>query len=781
MIRMLRNKNFYIIFLSDACLVIASLYVSFLLRFEFQIPSGQRDIMISLLPFVFVVKMATFIFFQLYGGLWRYTNLSDLLNVAKAVATSSALLMLTLLAVFHFQGYPRSVFILDSLLTFIFIGGIRAGIRLYFLQNSNIEIFPLLAGMMKARERNVLIVRLGSFFVDAGLVVLALYLSYAIRFEFEIPRQYFLTMLQVLPSVFIVKMGTFVFFRMYQGMRRYTSLVDLLVILKACIVSTVGSMIIVLVLFHFQGYPRSVFVIDWGITLLFVGGIRVAIRLYLSRNKNGNQVLSLFKKKPLKKRLLIIGAGDSGEKMLREILDNSVIKLEPVGFLDDNVEKQERTIHGVKVLGRIDQIELFQPLFDEILIAIPSATGLQMRRIVELCEKTGKRFRTIPSIEELINGKVSIATVRDVTLQDLLGREEVHLNKEDICRYLYEKRVLVTGAGGSIGSELVRQVSRFQPQAVALVEMSEFNLFRMQMECLQRFNQVKTSAFLADIRDRDSLHRVFQTFQPQVVFHTAAYKHVPIQELHPWEAVRNNVLGTRNLVQISKEFDIEKFVLVSTDKAVRPTNVMGATKRVAEKLVVCANGNSDSRFIVVRFGNVLGSSGSVIPTFQEQISRGGPVTVTHPDVTRYFMSIPEAALLILEAGSMGQGGEIFLLDMGKPVRIVDLAKDIIRFHGYQPDQDIEIRYIGLRPGEKLYEELITQGEGIVETRHEKIMVLRGNGYNLPVLQEQIDALLQVARTFDEVKIKHQLQKIVPDYTPEFKMFSCNSMENVVNI
>jgi FlaA1/EpsC-like NDP-sugar epimerase len=470
---------------------------------------------------------------------------------------------------------------------------------------------------------------------------------------------------------------------------------------------------------------------------------------------------------------LIIGAGYAGEKVLREILDNPTLHFIPAGLLDDESGKVGRTIHGVKVLGTVDQIDSFRTLFDEILIALPSTSGHQMRRIVAACKKTGKRFRTIPSIGELIDGRVSVKTVRDVTLEDLLGREEVKLDIDEISRYLHGKRVLITGAGGSIGSELVRQVSRFHPEALALVEMSEFNLFRVQMECRQRFAYVKISDFLVDIRNQESLQRIFKVFRPQVVFHTAAYKHVPLQELHPWEAVRNNVLGTRNLVQVVLEggHTVERFVLVSTDKAVRPTNVMGATKRIAEMLTLGANRKSPGQFMVVRFGNVIGSSGSVIPTFQDQIARGGPVTVTHPKVTRYFMSIPEAAQLILEAGSMGAGGETFILDMGKPVQIAGLAQDLIRLHGYEPGRDIAIQYIGLRPGEKLYEEFITEGEGIIKTKHEKILVLRGNGHNWDVLQHQVDELLEVACTCDGVKIKLKLQEIVPEYNPELGRFS----------
>jgi FlaA1/EpsC-like NDP-sugar epimerase len=355
--------------------------------------------------------------------------------------------------------------------------------------------------------------------------------------------------------------------------------------------------------------------------------------------------------------------------------------------------------------------------------------------------------------------------IREVRLEDLLGREEVLLDREGIARSLRGRRVLVTGAGGSIGSELVSQICRYEPEAIGLLDFSEFNLFRIEMACRQHCESIRIQTLLVDIRDRMALHRALTSFRPEVIFHAAAYKHVPLQELHPRETIRNNILGTRNMLEEANSCGAERFVLVSTDKAVRPTNVMGASKRVAEMLLEAMNGGG-ARFLAVRFGNVLGSSGSVIPLFQEQIAHGQPVTVTHPDVTRYFMSIPEAAQLILQAGAMGEGGEIFILDMGKPVKIADMARDLIRLHGLEPETDIPIHYIGLRLGEKLYEELITEGEGILATRHEKIRVLRANHHERAAMDTLIDELLTIAETCDETAIKRKLQEIVPDYTPQ---------------
>jgi len=603
------------------------------------------------------------------------------------------------------------------------------------------------------------------FVIDILLVMSSWWLAFGIRMDFVIPEHYNQALRQLMPLIILIKMAIFFSFSLYQGMWRFTSLFDLVNVVKAVTISTLLLILFVMVLHRFEGYPRSVFIIDFGLCLIFIGGFRASIRMFYTRH-SGMSFFPTLSNVSTSKRLLIIGAGSTGERVLREIRDNPSLKLQPVGFLDDNPLKQGKTIHGVAVMGRVAQIDSFVELFDEILIAIPKTSQENMRRIVSSCESTGRRFRTVPAISELIDGRISVKALRDVTLQDLMGREEVHLNKTEISRYIHEKRVLITGAGGSIGSELVRQVSRFHPRRLGLMEISEINLFRVEMECRQRFGYMDVESFLGDIRDKDALAHVFQIFQPEVVFHAAAYKHVPMQEQHPWEAVINNIQGTFNLVNIAREHQVERFVLVSTDKAVRPTNVMGASKRVAEQLVLCANVHANSQFMVVRFGNVMGSSGSVIPIFQDQIARGGPVTVTHPEVTRFFMSIPEAAQLILQAGAMGEGGEIFILDMGHAVRIVDLAQDLIRLHGYEPHRDIEIQYTGLRPGEKLYEELITEGEGIVETQHEKILVLRGQVDQMDHIHAKIDKIIGVAKTYDPQAIKKALKSVVSEYQPE---------------
>ena len=603
--------------------------------------------------------------------------------------------------------------------------------------------------------------------LDSVLVVACFFLAYLFRFEFTIPDEALAAMSSTLPFVLPVKLCCFFFFKLYKGMYRYTSMVDLIQVLKAVFTSSLLIILSVLMIYRFVGYPRSVFIIDGFMTFLAIGGVRVAIRIFFAR-REGMKVLPALKKEGSKnKKLLIIGAGDAGEKVIREIWDNPGLRFKAVGLLDDDTDKLGKTIHGIPVLGTTNDIMGFTDAFDEILIAVPSGKGAEMRRIVEQCKDTAKPFKTIPGIGELINGMVSVKAMRDVNLVDLLGREEVHIDHEQIKDYLYQKRILVTGAGGTIGGELIRQVSRFQPAALGMLDMSELNLFQMEMECHERFSHLDTPSFLVDIRDRRNIERVFKEFRPQVIFHAAAYKHVPLQERNPWEAVYNNVLGSRNLLECALENDVHRFVIVSTDKAVRPTNVMGATKRVTEMLMGCYKHRSDNCLMAVRFGNVVGSSGSAIPVFREQIARGGPVTVTHPEMTRYFMSISEAAQLILQAGSMGEGGEIFILEMGQPHRILDMVHDLIRLHGFEPDQDIPIKFIGLRPGEKLYEELISEGEGIVNTHHKKIMVLHANQYKCDLLNTQVDELLSIARTYDARAIKQKLKEIVPEYTPQF--------------
>lgn len=611
--------------------------------------------------------------------------------------------------------------------------------------------------------------------VDGLCVTAAYLLAYLLRFEGEIPPVWWETMKSSLPYILPFKLAFFYFFGLYKGMWRYTSLFDLFNVFKATLISSISIILAILFIYRFQGFPRSVFIMDWILTFIFISGIRVAIRLLLfEKEKHLSSALQLSASPSLKmksrKRLLIIGAGDSGEKILREIRDNPRLNYEVIGFLDDDPRKKGMRIHGVPVLGPVPKIHklAYQAEMDEILIALPSASAKEMRRIIEACEATGLKSRTTPGIGELIDGRISFKTIREVSFEDLLGRDPIELDMKRIGAYLTDKVVFVSGAGGSIGSELCRQILQFQPKNLILFDKTENSLFHIEMEFRQRDSKAPITPILGDVRYKTYLNRLFSDYRPQVVFHAAAYKHVPIVELNSWEAIYNNVMGSRNIVEASYQFGSERFIMVSTDKAVRPANVMGATKRVAEMITSCYASDS-SRFLSVRFGNVIGSEGSVVHLFKKQIERFGPVTVTHPEITRYFMTIPEACKLILQAGAMGEGGEIFILDMGTPIKILDMARDLIRRSGFKPDADIEIKFIGLRPGEKLHEELITEGEGIVRTPHEKIFVLKGNTCDSRWLNSEIEELITLAQEQDADGIKSKLKEIVPEYIPY-----CNS-------
>ncbi|NLA75452.1 MAG: polysaccharide biosynthesis protein, partial [Deltaproteobacteria bacterium] len=507
---------------------------------------------------------------------------------------------------------------------------------------------------------------------------------------------------------------------------------------------------------------------------------RVVIRLYYwigagdesAGVRSINFLKALVKTDRKGKRIIIIGAGDCAEKISREIYDNPSLGYRIMGYIDDDPQKKSRHIHGIPVLGNRNEIKYYAEQLNaqELLIAMPSIAAKDMREIVKLCEKSNVPYKTVPGMGELINGKVIIRAIRDVSYNDLIGREPVKLDEKKIGAYLNGKRVLITGAGGSIGSELCRQVCRFSPESLVLYERAESPLYEIDLELKERFQNVKIIPRLADVTDAVKLEKAFNETMPEVVFHAAAYKHVPMLEYNPWEAVGNNILGTKNVIAAANNAKVERFVFVSTDKAVRPANVMGASKRVAELMIQAQNGCNltGTKFITVRFGNVAGSVGSVIPLFKRQIEKGGPVTVTHPEITRFFMTIPEACQLILQAGSMGNGGEIFILDMGVPIKIAEMAEDLIRLSGFEPHRDIDIKYIGLRPGEKLYEELITVGEGIVSTEHEKIMVLKGTACDLPLLNGRLEHMKSLMINHDGKGIRLALKEILPEYIEQEK-------------
>lgn len=609
--------------------------------------------------------------------------------------------------------------------------------------------------------------------LDTVLFALALTAAYFLRFEFA-PEQYYVQQLyNALLWVVPLKIVIFLLFGIYRGMWRYTSVRDFWKLAQACIVATLFVMTIILIVYRFAGFSRAVFVLDGGLTFLLTGGLRMTIRTYFASRSHvegpGDSVRPRHRK-----RVLIIGAGATGEKILREIFDNYGLHYNVRGLVDDDANKLGRTIHGVPVKGSVRKLSemVDKEHIEEVLVAVPSASGDQMRRIVEACKDCGVPYKTMPGIGEIIDGRVSVKALRDVRYEDLLGRRPAELDTTGIRGYLEGKTVLITGCGGSIGSELCRQVVKYGPERLVLVDSGEANLFHIQMELQYETSYAHGHGVLGHVQDRTLMASVFEKFRPQVVFHAAAYKHVPLLEKNPWEAVTNNILGSRTVMELAVEHGVERFVLVSTDKAVRPTNVMGASKRVAELLLQTSQGN-DTRLMAVRFGNVVGSSGSVVPLFRRQIEQGGPVTVTHPEINRYFMTIPEAAQMILQAGAMGEGGEIFILRMGTPVKIAEMARDLIRLSGKEPNRDIKIVFTGLREGEKLYEELITVGEGIVPTGHKKIMVLRNYGnYRDTILDyskwldSELRLLSEMAARYDAQAIRKKLQEIIPEYTPQ---------------
>ena len=635
---------------------------------------------------------------------------------------------------------------------------------------------------------------------DVAIIVVCNFLAYMARFEGDVFREMG-HILGFLPFLILIKNPVFYCFGLYRGMWRYTSIEDLLNIAKAVAVSSGVIMMSFLYLNRFTGFSRSVFFMDGVFTFLLVCAHRGTIR-YLLQHKEILSFLYQDDDKKRKKRLLLICAGAAAEKVIREIMDNSSVAYQVVGMVDDDPQKYGLKIHGIPVVGTIAQLEecIARTRAEELLIAVASSTGEQMRQMIAACQKSKTKFKVLPSMGEIIKGKLSVSNMRDISYRDLLGRPVVHLDQQEIGGYLTGRTVMVTGAGGSIGSELCRQIIAFEPKRIILLDSGEENLYKIQMEFHHEHQFHNYVPVLGKIQNRDLLNNLFCQYAPSVVFHAAAYKHVPLIESNPWEAIFNNVFAVRNLIETAIHHKTERFVLVSTDKAVRPTNVMGASKRLTELLMlaycreqwdeslgqdqkklllncksaekVCPACNChNTTFMAVRFGNVLGSSGSVIPLFKRQIEKGGPVTVTDPEMTRYFMSIQEAAQLILQAGAMGTGGEIFILKMGRPVKIADLARDLIKLLGYEPETDIKISYTGLRPGEKLYEELITEGEGIVPTKHEKIMVLRGDGRPYQDMEELLSELARKAKAHDAQGIKETLKKIIPEYVPDLNATS----------
>lgn len=603
-----------------------------------------------------------------------------------------------------------------------------------------------------------------AFVHDLVMVPTAWFGAYWLRFNLEsLPAPHLAMALKLLPVVWVTQVALFWLFGLYRGVWRFASIPDLMRILKAVAAGLLIAATAGFLLTRLENVPRSVFVLDGILLVLLLGGPRFlyrwwkdqhAYRWLNDRNLTGNGA----------KRALIIGAGHAGELLIRDMLRNPQGPYRPIAIADDNSRMLQREIHGVRVIGCCDQIPelVVKNEIDLVLIALPLATTKEVRRIVELCERADKPFRILPRMQDLVTGQVGVKDLREVRIEDLLGREPVQLDWQAIARSSRGKTILVTGGGGSIGAEFCRQIARLEPKLLVVFERSEYNLYAIERELKERFPGLALVAVLGDVGDQVAVEKAFRSHAPEVVFHAAAYKHVPLLEGQVRAAVVNNVFGTHVVAECAHRHDCQAFVLISSDKAVNPGNVMGATKRVAEMICQAFSTRSPTRFITVRFGNVLGSSGSVIPLFQEQIARGGPVTVTHPEMTRYFMTIPEACQLILQASVIGTGGEIFVLDMGEPVRIAYLAEQMIQLSGRSTCDDIEIVYTGLRPGEKLHEELFHGAEPSKVTAHPKILLADSRALNTSVLERALAHLGDACHKADDRRIVELLLNLVPE-------------------
>ncbi len=597
-----------------------------------------------------------------------------------------------------------------------------------------------------------------AFFHDLLMVPVAWLGAYWLRFNLEMPPEEFVVAAVIaLPLVVPVQAAVFWLFGLYRGVWRFASLPDLMRILKAVVFGSVLCLVLMFVLFRLQDVPRTVPLLFVLLQLLLLAGPRLLYRWRKDRRLDlgGGQ------------RVLVVGAGSAGEMLVRDMLRDPLRLYRPVAFVDDLPRRQGAEIHGIAVMGQCERIPevVAEYAIDVVVLAIPSASSPQMRRLVELCERSGAPFRTVPRLRSLMSGQVSVNQLKAVSIEDLLGRDPVRLDWEGIRGGLRGQVILVTGGGGSIGSELCRQIARLEPGRLVVYENSEFNLYAIEEELRSVFPDLDLRAHLGDVSDVAAVEHLFASQRPQRVFHAAAYKHVPMLESQVREALRVNVMGTRAVADAAQRHGCTEFVLISTDKAVNPGNVMGASKRLAELYCQCMDASARTRYITVRFGNVLGSAGSVVPLFRRQIDRGGPVTVTHPDMERYFMTIPEACQLIMQAGVLGEGGEIFVLEMGEPVKIRYLAEQMICLSGRDP-ADIPIDYIGLRPGEKLYEELFYQDEGLTPTRHERIRVARHRVMDSEMLRRGLEEMARQLATYENEALMMQLGRLVPEWQTE---------------
>lgn len=608
--------------------------------------------------------------------------------------------------------------------------------------------------------------------IDAVCVFFSYWIAFILRYENHVPFLDVRSFQTSIPWITMICLAVFALFRFYSTMWQFASLDELLQIFfgttAACLLVTILGYTVFPVVFssdtiRIYRFPNGVYVTGWVLTLFFIGAYRFGFRLAhrsiskRSAERDENDEFS---------RVMVIGAGEMGSMIIKDLKSSPRSRGIPVVAVDDDKKKRNTRIHGVKVAGGRESIQKLADRYrvDQIILAIATATNRDKHEILRTCAATGCKLKTVPALYEILEGNADPHKVRDVNIVDLLGRDEINLDVQKISGYLKNRTILVTGGGGSIGSELCRQIAIFNPKKLVVFDIYENNAYNLQNELLRRFPKLEMDVVIGSVRDKNRIRSVFATYHPDVVFHAAAHKHVPLMELSPGEAVKNNVFGTLNVAQACDEFEVKRMVLISTDKAVNPTNIMGATKRICELIVQYYSRHSKTGFVAVRFGNVLGSSGSVIPLFMRQIEEGGPVTVTDPKIVRFFMTIPEASRLVIQAGGMAKGGEIFVLDMGQPVKIADLAKNLIRLSGLKPDEDIKIKYTGLRPGEKLYEELLLDCEGgCQKTSHELIYIGTPIPFDENTFLSQLEGLRKVAGV-DNPRMMELVHGLVPTYS-----------------
>ena len=599
--------------------------------------------------------------------------------------------------------------------------------------------------------------------LDVLCIVLAGYIALLLRFNGPIPNMYFNNLTVMLVPIIVCGLITFYYFKLYHSLWQFASISELKNILCATVIDSLLNICILEL--SGKDLPRSSYFIYFMLLTMFIGGGRFTYRLL--RMKKRQTAFGLVKERRELEKVMIVGAGLAGEKVYREIVNSSEVYKQVMCFIDDAPSKWGRTVHGVIIYGGRDKIIKAAEKFgiEEILVAIPSADKKELANILNICKETKCKIKRLPGIYQLLNGDISIGDFKEVEVQDLLGRDPIEVNLEDIMGYVTDKVVMVTGGGGSIGSELCRQIAANKPKQLIIVDIYENNAYDIQQELKHKLPELDLVVLIASVRNTHRMNSIFETYRPDIVYHAAAHKHVPLMEDSPNEAIKNNVFGTYKTVKAADKYGVQRFVLISTDKAVNPTNIMGASKRICEMIIQMMNNHSKTDFVAVRFGNVLGSNGSVIPLFKKQIEQGGPVTVTHPEIIRYFMTIPEAVSLVLQAGALAKGGEIFVLDMGEPVKILDLAKNLIRLSGFKPFEDIPIEFTGLRPGEKLYEEMLMAEEGMQDTANRMIHI----GKPIQIDEERFLEQLETLKDYvvgEPEDIRAYVRQIVPTYVPK---------------